>query len=119
MAGARMSKKETERIKEHVSSHAMTLALVRSEHAPSEIEPMLKSLGRACGLSLRRTLSSPNSDFGMAELDSKDKMLIVLFVGGQRTELLSVSETDDATVRDLEESIHSSNFLSEIIRMGL
>jgi hypothetical protein len=46
-------------------------------------------------------------------------MLIVLFVGGGRTELLSVSETDETAIRDLEDNIHSSNFLSEIIRMGL
>jgi hypothetical protein len=47
------------------------------------------------------------------------KILIVLFVGGGCTELLSVSETDEAAVKDLEDNIHSSNFLSEIIRMGL
>jgi hypothetical protein len=80
---------------------------------------MLRSLAKACGMTMSRTFSSPNSDFGIAELNSKDRMLIVLFVGGHRTELLGVSETDDATVKDLEDNIHSSNFLSEIIRMGL
>jgi hypothetical protein len=119
MAGARLSKKDRERIKEHVSSHKRTLALIRTEHAPTELEPMLRTLAKICGLSLRRTLSSPNSDFGIAELDSRDRMLLVLFVGGKRTELLSVSEADEGTVKDLEDSIHSSNFLSEIIRMGL
>ena len=119
MATPRLRKAETQKVKEHVSAHQKTIALVRTEHSPTELEPVLRSLAKACGLSLSRTLSSPNSDFGIAELNSKDRMLIVLFVGGKRTELLSVSETDEATVKDLEDSIHSSNFLSEIIRMGL
>ena len=119
MVAVRLSKKELEKIKEHVEKHHMTLALVRTEHAPLELDPMLKSVGKACNLSHIRTYSSSTSDFGFAELNSKWKMLIVLFVGGGCTELLSVSETDEAAVKDLEDNIHSSNFLSEIIRMGL
>ena len=119
MAVPKLSKQETARIKGYVSTHKEALALVRTEHAPTEREPMLRSLAKACGMTLRRTFSSPNSDFGIAELNSKDRMLVVLFVGGQRTELLSMSETDDVAIKDLEDNIHSSNFLSEIIRMGL
>ncbi len=119
MVAVRLAKKELERIKEHVEKHPMTLALVRTEHAPAELDSMLRSIGKACNLSHLRTYSSSTSDFGIAELNSKGKMLIVLFVGGDRTELLSVSETDETAIRDLEDNIHSSNFLSEIIRMGL
>jgi hypothetical protein len=119
MVAVRLGKKELEDIKVHVEKHPMTLALVRTEHAPIELDAMLRSIAKACGLSHLRTYSSSTSDFGMAELNSKGKMLIVLFVGGGRTELLSVSETDEAAVKDLEDNIHSSNFLSEIIRMGL
>lgn len=119
MVAVRLSKKELEKIKEHVEKHPMTLALVRTEHAPVELDQMLRSIGKACSLSHLRTYSSSTSDFGIAELNSKGKMLIVLFVGGECTELLSVSETDQAAVKDLEDNIHSSNFQSEIIRMGL
>jgi hypothetical protein len=119
MVAVRLSKKEIEKIKEHVEKHPMTLALVRTEHAPLELDPMLRSIGKTCNLSHLRTYSSSTSDFGIAELNSNGKMLIVLFVGGGCTELLSVSETDEAAVKDIEDNIHSSNFLSEIIRMGL
>jgi hypothetical protein len=119
MATPELGEDEVARIKVHLESHPVTLALVRTEHAPAEFASVLKSLAGRCQLSLRNTLSSPNSDMGIAELESKDRRLIVLFIGGERTELLSVSETDDATVKDIEDSIHSSNFLSEIIRMGL
>jgi hypothetical protein len=119
MVAVRLSKNELEKVKGHVEKHSMTLALVRTEHAPIELGPMLRSIGRACKMSHLRTYSSSTSDFGIAELNSNGKMLIVLFVGGACTELLSVSETDEAAVKDLEDNIHSSNFLSEIIRMGL
>jgi hypothetical protein len=119
MIAVRLGKQELQKIKEHVVNHPMTLALVRTEHAPVELDSMLRSIGKACNLSHLRTYSSSTSDFGIAELNSKGKMLIVLFVGGGRTELLSVSETDEMAIRDLEDNIHSSNFLSEIIRMGL
>ncbi len=115
----RLTKKELETIKEHSMLHPMSLALVRTEVAPTELDPLLKSIARVCGLSLQRMISSPTSDFGIAELNSKDRMIVVLFFGGERTELVSVTETDEAVLRDLEDSIHSSNFLSEIIRMGL
>jgi hypothetical protein len=114
-----LSKKELESIREYSKLHRMSLALLRTEVAPTELGPLLKSIAKACGLSVQRMISSPTSDFGIAELNSKGRMLVVLFFGGVRTELLSMSETDDAVVRDLEDSIHSSNFLSEIIRMGL
>jgi methylglyoxal synthase len=114
-----LPRKELERIKEYSKLHRMSLALVRTEVAPTELGPLLKSVAKACGLSVRRMISSPTSDFGIAELNSNERILVVLFFGGERTELLSMSETDDAVVRDLEDSIHSSNFLSEIIRMGL
>lgn len=119
MVAAKLSKKELEQIKEHVEKHPMTLALVRTEHAPIELDSMLRSIGKACNMTHLRTYSSSTSDFGIAELNSKGKMLIVLFVGAGRTELLSVSETDETAVKDLEDNIHSSNFQSEIIRMGL
>ena len=119
MVAVRLSKNELKKIKDHVEKHPMTLALVRTEHAPLELDSMLRSIGKACGLSHLRTYSSSTSDFGFAELNSNEKMLIVLFVGGGCTELLSVSETDEAAVKDIEDNIHSSNFLSEIIRMGL
>jgi hypothetical protein len=43
----------------------------------------------------------------------------MLFIGGERTELVSVSDTDEVTVRDLEDSVSSSNIQSSIIRDGL
>ena len=115
----RLTKKELETIKENSKLHPMILALVRTEVAPTELDSLIKSIARVCGLSVQRMISSPTSDFGIAELNSKDRMIIVLFFGGERTELVSVTETDEAVLRDLEDSIHSSNFLSEIIRMGL
>lgn len=110
---------EIERVSAEVGRHPMTLAIIRSEHAPSELTPLLRTLAKACRMSLRRVLSSPTSEFGIAELNSKDKMLIVLFMGGRRTELVSVSRTDDISLRDLEDSIHFSNFHSELVRIGL
>jgi hypothetical protein len=43
----------------------------------------------------------------------------MLYIGGQHTELVSVSETDEIVVRDLEDSVFSSNIQSSIIRDGL
>ena len=45
-------------------------------------------------------------------------MLVVLWVGGKTTELMSVSPTDEAFVQELEESIHSSKFYSDLVRHG-
>jgi ABC-type ATPase with predicted acetyltransferase domain len=113
-----LRKRDIAKIKAHVDAHPMSLALIRSESAPLELEAVLKPTCRECGLRLKRVFSSPNSEFGIVELNSKDRILVVLFVLGDRTELISVSETDDAYVRHLEDSIHSSNFYSEIIREG-
>lgn len=113
-----LSKREVETIKAHVDAHPMSLALIRSESAPLELEAVLEPTRKACGMKLRRVFSSPNSEFGIAELNSNDRILVVLFVLGERTELISVSVTDDAYIRHIEDSIHSSNFYSEIIREG-
>lgn len=114
-----LSREETGRIKGHVSKHRMTLAVIRTEKAPSELGPLLGSLARACGLDLRRTVSSATSGFGIAELNSKERMLIVLHVGGPSTGLVSVSEADEAFLRDVEDSIFASNYHSGILREGL
>ncbi len=114
-----LPEEDIERIKAHVAKHRMTLAVIRTDMAPPELMSVFDALASACSLAFRNALSSPLSEFGIAELNSKDKMLIVLHVGGPMTELLSVSETDELAIRELEENIHSSNFHSEIIRMGL
>jgi len=119
MSSDKLAKKDVESIAHFVSKHGATLALIRTEKAPTELERLLSSLGKACRLSLTRNAWSPSSDFGFAELNSKNKMLIVLYVGGERTELISVSETDEVFVRELEDSISSSNFYSETVRQGL
>jgi hypothetical protein len=118
MGEAKLTKAELGMIKEHITSHQMSVALLKTEHAPTELTPLLHEVGRACRMKLKRTSWSPGADFGFAEFNSKDKMLIVLWVGGSRTELLSVSITDEVFVEDLEESIHSSKFNSELVRHG-
>ena len=118
MADTLISRKQVDEIREHVASHRMTLAIIRSDKSPSALAPHLKKLAKSLGLVLKRTYSAPSSDFGFAELNSKGKMLIVLWVGGPRTELVSVSETDEAHVQELEESIHTSNFFSDLVREG-
>ncbi len=110
---------ETRTIERHVRAHSMTLALVRTERAPPELTHLLDALGRRLGTKLTRTYSSPMSEFFIAELASRDRSVVLLFMPGKRTELLSVSETDHSAVRDLEDSIHYSNFHSEIMRHGL
>ena len=118
MSTVELSKEELVKIKEHVKGHQKSAALMRTEHAPTELTPLLGAVGKACRMKLKRTSWSPAADFGFAEFNSKDKMLIVVWVGGSRTELLSVSTTDDVFVEDLEESIHSSKFYSELVRHG-
>ena len=118
MSTVELSKEELGRIKEHIKAHQKSVALMRTEHAPTELTPLLGAVGKACRMKLKRTSWSPAADFGYAEFNSKDKMLIVVWVGGSRTELLSVSTTDDVFVEDLEESIHSSKFYSELVRHG-
>jgi hypothetical protein len=105
-------------IRKHVRDHAMTLALIRTDRAPTELDSLLKSAGRACSLPLSRRLSSPVSDFGFAELNSDKRKLIVLWVGGAKTELVSVSETDEVSIRDLEDGIVSTNFFSGTLSNG-
>jgi len=119
MGRTKLSKDDVAKIKEHVRAHPRTIAVVRTEHAPGELAPMFKSLAKGCELELVRTFSSPLSEFGIAEFNSDARMLIVLHVVGEHTELLSVSEADEAMVRELEEKIHLSNFQSEIVRLGL
>lgn len=114
-----LTKKEIDAIKEHVSRNAMTMAIIRTEHAPTELDPLLKTLARACKMSISRRSWSPSSDFGFAELNSDGRILVLLWVGGKRTELISVSETDPATVLDMEQEVFSTNFLSSSIRDGL
>ena len=114
-----LTKKEMEAIKEHVAKYAMTMAIIRTEHAPTELDPLLKALARACGLQISKRSWSPSSDFGFAELNSDARILVLLWVGGKRTELVSVSETDPATVLDMEQEVFSTNFLSSSIRDGL
>jgi len=118
MAKLKLRKQEIATIKAHVAAHPMSLALIRSESSPLELEAALKPTWTECGLKLTRVFSSPNSEFGIAELNSNGKILVVLFVLGERTELISVSQTDEAYIKHLEDSIHSSNFCSEIIREG-
>jgi len=119
MTGTKLTKKELGQIKDHVASHPLTLAIIRTEHAPTELDPLLTALARECKMSLSRRSWSPSSDFGFAELNSNSKILVVLWVGGKKTELISVSETDSATILDMEQEVYSTNFLSSSIRDGL
>jgi hypothetical protein len=119
MGRAKLAKDEVAKIKAHVRAHPRTIAVIRTEHAPGELSPLLAALARECKTKLTRTFSSPLSEFGIAEFNSDDRMLIVLHVVGDHTTLLSVSQTDEVMVRELEEKIHLSNFQSEIIRLGL
>ncbi len=118
MARVEMSKDDVAKICRFAKTVPMSLALIKTEHAPTELMPVLKSVGRSCGMKLKRTSWSPSADFGFAEFNSKDRILIVLWVGGDRTELISVSATDEVFVEDMEEALHSSKFYSEIVRHG-
>jgi hypothetical protein len=119
MKRARLSAKERGQIKAHVKRHQMSLAIIKTELAPPDLVPLFEDIGRLCGLVVRRTMSSPSSDFGFAELDSDSKILIILYIGGESTELVSVSETEHSAIKELEESLHLSNFQSEVVRLGL
>ncbi len=118
MASPSLTSDEMRAVKEHVSSHRMSLAIIRTEHSPTQLAPLIKKLGKACGLTPFRVISTPTEDFGFAELGTAERHLVLLWVGGKHTELVSVSETDEASVKELEDSVHSSNFQSEIIRQG-
>ncbi len=119
MAGADLDSTSLDAISRHVARAPMTLAIVRTSEAPQQLRPMFEAVSEACSLPLVRTIFSPLSDFGFAEFYSNGRMLVMLFVGGGRTELVSVSETDEVAVRDLEDSVSSSNIHSSIIRDGL
>jgi hypothetical protein len=119
MAGASLDRTSIDSIRRHVSHARMTLAIVRTSEAPQQLRPVFEAVSEACSLPLVRTIFSPLSDFGFAEFNSNGKMLVMLFIGGGHTELVSVSDTDEIVVRDLEDSVSSSNIQSSIIRDGL
>ncbi len=118
MAVAMLPKEQIKIIANHVKENKSTAAVIRTDHAPTELMPLLQAVAKACKLEILRTSWSPSADFGFAELNSKEKMLVVLWVGGAKTELISVSVADDYFVRDLEDAIHSSKFYSELVRHG-
>lgn len=119
MGEASLTEKELETIAGHVRSAPKTLAVIRTEHAPSELGHLFDEVSRTCGVALQRNMWSPNSDFGFAHFYSNGKMLVLLYIGGPGTELVSVSETDDVFVEEVEETIFSSNIQSSSIRDGL
>ncbi len=97
----------------------MSLAIVRTPEAPSELGHLFEEVARACSLSFRRNMSSPSADFGFAELYSNGRMLVLLYIGGAHTELVSLSEIDEVFLQDLEDAVSSSNIQSSSIRDGL
>ena len=117
--GESLSDEELARISAYVSDTPMSLAIVRTPHAPTELRPLFESIAEACALSFVRSIWAPASDFGFAELNSNDRMLVVLYIGGATTELVSMSETDDIFLKDLEDAVSSSNIQSSTIRDGL
>ena len=119
MGEASLTTGEMDGIAEHVRSTDKTLAVIRTEHAPSELTSLFAAVSSACGVALQRNMWSPNSDFGFAQFYSNGKMLVLLYIGGPRTELVSVSDTDDVFVEEVEETIFSSNIQSSSIRDGL
>jgi len=118
MVAPKLREGEIRSIKEHAAAHPMSLAIIRTDASSNALGPLLKHIGKACGLSLLRVISTPTEDYGFAELGSRRRHLVVLWVGGRGTELVGISETDEAAIKELEDSVHSSNFQSEIIRQG-
>ncbi|MBN1677017.1 MAG: hypothetical protein JW880_00615 [Candidatus Thermoplasmatota archaeon] len=114
-----LAESEFLRIKAHMSAHDMTLALVRTQHAPGGLTPLLEDAESRLGVKRSRIYSSPMSDFYIAEMSSGDKVLVMLFMAGTSTELVSVSLTDEVALKDIEDSIRYSNFYSEIMRHGM
>ncbi|HUV61867.1 MAG TPA: hypothetical protein VMW71_06855 [Thermoplasmata archaeon] len=119
MSGPTLTPSEMERVCEDVRRFRMTLAVIRSDEAPQQLRRLFEDVSSRCSLPLVRVICSPLSDFGFAEFNSNDKMLVVLFIGGTRTELVSVSETDEVFVQDMEDSVSASNIQSSVIRDGL
>jgi len=119
MSGQTLSLADMDYVCEHVRRFRMTLAVIRSGEAPQQLRHLFEDVSDRCSLPLVRVISSPLSDFGFAEFNSNEKMLVMLFIGGERTELVSVSETDELFVKDMEDSVSSSNIQSSIIRDGL
>jgi hypothetical protein len=116
---AEISAEDINKVGEFCRDKPMSLAVVRTPEAPSELMGMFEKIASACGLSFGRNISSPSSDFGFAELYSNDRMLVVLYIGGARTELVSLAEIDLVFLQDLEETVTSSNIQSSSIRDGL
>lgn len=114
-----LSEEEMEMIRAFSADRPMSLAIVRAEEAPSELRPLFEDIAEACGLSFKRNMGSPSSEFGFSELYSNDRILVVLYIGGPRTELVSLAEIDDVFLQDLEDTISSSNIQSSTIRDGL
>lgn len=114
-----LSGEELSRVKEFCKGRRMSLAIVRTREAPSELGALFEGIAETCGLSFGRNMSSPSADFGFAELYSNGRMLVVLHIGGDRTELVSLSEIDEIFLQDLEDTIASSNIQSSSIRDGL
>lgn len=117
--GAEMSAADLSKVAEFCDGRRMCLAVVRTPEAPSELSGLFEEVAKACGLPFTRNLSSPASDFGFAEFYSNGRMLVLLYIVGTRTELVSLSETDETTVLDLEETVSSHNIQSSSIRDGL
>jgi len=116
---AELSSEDLSKVSDFCRSRRMSLAIVRTCEAPAELVRLFEGIGEACSLSFARNMSSPSSDFGFAELYSDGRILVVLYIGGDRTELVSLSEIDEVFLQDLEDTISSSNIQSSSIRDGL
>jgi len=119
MNGTTLGEHDIASIREHVRDHRLSVAIIRTERAPTELDPLLRSIAGACGLEVSRKTWSPASDFGFAELNSNHKILVVLWVGGPRTELISISEGEPAHILEMEDEVFQRNYLSSSIRDGL
>lgn len=116
---ADLSSDEISKVREFCRDRRMSLAIVRTREAPAELGQLFESLAEACSLSFGRNMSSPTAEFGFAELYSNGRILVVLYIGGGRTELVSLSEIDEIFLQDLEDTVSSSNIQSSSIRDGL
>lgn len=116
---AELSDEDLSKVRAFCDGRRMSLAIVRTPDAPSELKGMFGRIADACGLSFGRNMCSPSSDFGFAELYSNGRMLVVLYIGGARTELVSLSEIDEVFLQDLEDTVSASNIQSSSIRDGL